>query len=182
MGTEYDEIRESITVPKNTGRQGFLRAIEELLALPRVQEIHIDSRGKVDYRYLLRPGEQKKPALEPDFQELLPYAIIRNSDVRELTEPDENAAVAVSQLFDLASADHLIPIAFVAGPMSTFWDWYRATTSIDPLSTEELYGLPILSDRQLEDYVLVLCAGFSRNAPLSDTQKSYKLVIPKVNP
>lgn len=181
MGLEYEEIRDSVEVPKNAGKQGFLRTIEELLTLPRLQEIRIDARGKVDFRYHLRDGEQKK-SVEPNFEELLPYAVIRNSEVRELTEPDDNAAVAVSQLFDLASADHLFPVAFVAGPASTFWDWYRASTSIDPLSTEELYGLPILNDRQLEDYVLVLCAAFSRNAPLSDTRKSYKLVIPQVKP
>lgn len=181
MAEKYEEIRESLEVPKNTGKQGFLRAIEEVLTLPRVQEIHIDSRGKVSYRYSLREGEQRRE-VKPDFESILPYAVVRNSDVRELVEPDANAAVAVSQLFDLASADHLFPIAFVAGPSTTFWKWYTDSTSIELLSQEEFFGLPVLSDRHVEDYIFILCAAYTRAAPLSDTQRSYKLVIPQVNP
>jgi hypothetical protein len=49
-----------------------------------------------------------------------------------------------------------------------------------PVTEEEIFGLPFLRDRLLEDYVLILCAGFARGAALVDTQKSYKLVIPQV--
>lgn len=175
----YSEVRGTVEVPKNAGKAGFLRAIESVLALPRLQEIRVDARGKVEFRYFLREGEEQKTT-QPDFTDLLPYAVIRNSEVRELSQPDTNAAVAVSQLFDLVSADRLFPIAFAVGPSTTFWRWYRDSTDIDPLSTEELCGIPLLSDHLLEDYVLVLCAGFSRHAALADTQRSYKLVIPQV--
>jgi len=179
MAEKYEEIRESLEVPKNTGRQGFLRAIEEILTLPRIQDINIDARGKVTYRYSLREGERRRE-VKPDFDSLLPYAIVRNAEVRELVEPDANAAVAVSQLFDLASADHLFPTAFVAGPDTLFWKWYTESTCIELLSQEEFFGLPVLSDRYVEDYVFILCAAYTRGAPLSDTQRSYKLVIPQV--
>lgn len=177
--TEYQEVRDTIEVPKNTGRQGFLRAIEDILKLPRLQGINIDARGKVDFRYYLREGEPKK-ALETDFETLEPYAIIRNSILRELVEPDENAAVALGQLFDGAATDHLFPVAFVGGASSLFWAWYEETTGLALGSREELYGIPFLNDRSLEDYVLVLCAGFTRGSALIDTQRSYKLVIPEV--
>jgi hypothetical protein len=178
--TEYEEVRESVDVPKNAGVQGFLKTVEGILRLPRVQEIRIDARGKVDFRYFLREGEQHKP-LEMDFETLLPYSIIRNNKVVELVDVDPNAAVAVGQLFDLAAADHLFPVAFVGGPGSLFWQWYETTTAIHLAAREELYGVPFLSDRALEDYVLVLCAAYTRSAALIDTQRSYKLVIPKVH-
>ncbi len=178
--SEFEEVNESIEVPKNTGRAGFLRVIEDALKLPRVQDIHIDSRGRVKVRYFLREGETKKP-IETDFSTLEPYAAIRNSVVQELVEPDDNAAVGVSQLFDGAAQDRLFPIAFVGSPTTRFWRWYESSTGIVLSSFDQLYGVPFLSEHALEDYVLVLCAGFTRSASLIDTQRSYKLVIPEVN-
>lgn len=179
MMAEYEEVRDSVDIPKNAGVKGFLETVEGILKLPRVQEIRIDARGKVDFRYFLRAGEERKP-LEMDFATLLPYAVIRNNPVVELVDVDANAAVALGQLFDLAAADHLFPVAFVGGPGTTFWSWYETTTAISLHAREELYGVPFLSDRALEDYVLVLCAAYTRGAALIDTQRSYKLVIPKV--
>lgn len=177
--SEFEEVTETVEVPKNTGRAGFMRVIEDILKLPRVQDINIDSRGKVKYRYFLREGESKQP-VTTDFKTLEPYSAIRNSIVQELVEPDDNAAVGVGQLFDGAAQDRLVPIAFVASPTTTFWTWYEETTGIALASREELYGVPFLSERALEDYVLVLCAGYTRGSALIDTQRSYKLVIPKV--
>jgi hypothetical protein len=176
---EYEEVNDVVEVPKNTGVQGFLKTVEEVLKLPRVQEIRIDARGRVNVRYFVREGEQKKP-FGMDFETLLPYAIIRNNPVIELVDVDANAAIAIGQLFDLAAADHLFPVAFVGGPASLFWQWYETTTGFRLTSHEELYGVPFLSDRALEDYVLVLCAAYTRGAALIDTQRSYKLVIPQV--
>lgn len=176
---EYEEVRESVDVPRDTGVQGFLKTVEGILKLPRVQELHIDSRGKVDFRYFVQKGEQRKP-LEIDFDSLLPYSIIRNSKLTELVDVSLNAAVGLGQLFDMAAADHLFPVAFVGGTQSLFWQWYEVTTAIGLASREEVYGVPFLVDRALEDYVLVLCAGYTRSAALIDTQRSYKLVIPQV--
>ncbi len=176
---EYEEVTGTVEIPKNVGVRGFLKAIEDILKLPRVQSIHIDARGKVEYRHFMREGDPLKP-LEIDFATLQPYAVIRNSRVVELGDPDPNAAVAVGQLFDSAAADHLFPVAIVAGANTQFWRWYESTTTIDPSTHEELYGVPFVIDRQLEDHVIVLCAAYTRAAALVDTQKSYKLVIPQV--
>lgn len=176
---EYEEIKGVVEVPKNVGIRGFLKAIEDILKLPRVQGINIDARGKIEYRHYVREGEAHKP-LEVDFSTLQPYAVIRNSKVVELGDPDLNAAVAVGQLFDLAAVDYLFPVALVAGANTQFWRWYETTTTIEPGSHEEFYGVPFLIDRQLEDHVVVLCAAYTRAAAMIDTQKSYKLVIPQV--
>lgn len=176
---EYREVKNHVEVPKAAGVTGFLLTVEKILKLPRVQEIHIDARGKVSYRHYVREGEPMQE-LQVDLESVMPYAVVRNSTVSELVAPDYNAAVALGQLFDLCAADHLFPTAFIAGPTTEFWKWYEASTTIAITSREELYGVPILLDRFVEDRTLILCASFSRTGVLVDTQRSYKLVMPQV--
>jgi hypothetical protein len=178
---EYEEVLESIEIPKNVGIKGFLRAVEDILKLPRVQDINIDARGRVDYRYYLREGEEKKP-LGTDFSSLTPYGVMRNGKVTELADPSKNAAVALGQLFDAAAVDHVFATVMVGGAKSQFWDWYKASTGVALLSREELCSVPFLTDRMVEDNVLILCAAYSRGGALVDTQRSYKLVIPTLAP
>ena len=130
---EYEEVTGTIEVPKNVGIKGFLKAIEALLALPRVQSINIDARGQVEYRHFVREGEGNGP-LEVTFDSLMPYAVIRNSRVVELGDPDLNAAVALGQLFNMAAADHLHPVALVGGANTHLWSWYESSTTIAPTS------------------------------------------------
>lgn len=177
--SDYEEVHGEVEVPRNAGVRGFLKAIEDILKLPRVQDIHIDARGKVSYRHFLREGEERK-ALSVDFGSLMPYAVIRNSQCVELVDPDLNACVAAGQLFNMAAGDHLHPVALVGGANTGFWKWLEHSTGLVVPSEHEVFGVPFMRDRQLEDYVLVLCAAYARGAALVDTQKSYKLVIPQV--
>jgi hypothetical protein len=175
--SDYTEINESVEVPKNTGTKGFLRALEDILKLPRVQSIEIDSRGKVSYRYFIRSGEEHAP-LKTDFETLKPYAAIRNGGaIDEIGAPDRNAAMALGQLFNAASVDHLFPVAFASGANTIFWDWAQGS-GLNLTSHEELFGLPFVTDRNIPDESLILGAAFARNAALIDIRKSYKLVIP----
>ena len=178
---DYEEVTETIEIPKNVGIKGFTRAIEDILKLPRVQDIHIDARGRIEYRYYLREGESRRP-LATDFESLTPYGVMRNGKVTELAAPSKNAAVALGQLFDAAAVDHVFATAMVGGANSKFWDWYKASTGIALLSREELCCVPFLADRMVEDHVLILCAAYSRGGALIDTQRSYKLVIPVLPP
>jgi hypothetical protein len=176
---DYKEIEQVIEVPKNTGVSGFLKTIESILKLPRVQNISVNAIGRVTYRRFLKDGESDE-VLKVDFESLMPYAVIRNSTVLELAKPSENAAVALGQLFEMASRDQLNPVAFVGGANTNFWAWYAASTKLSIFVREEVHGIPFLTDRQLEDGVLVLCAAYARAGILVDTQKSYKLVIPRL--
>jgi hypothetical protein len=175
---EYQEVEETIEVPKNTGVDGFLSVVKGILNRPRVQGVIIDARGKVTYRYYVRKGQEHSP-LNANFETLLPYMAIRNGTAVEL-EADPHASVAVGQLFDKVAVDHLFPVAFVGGAQSKFWNWYAHTANLDMSSREELYGLPFLTDRNIPDEVLILAAAYTRSASLIDIQKSYKIVIPQV--
>jgi len=172
---EYEEVKGEVEVPKSTGIAGFLETIKAVLRLPRVQDVHIDSKGKVSYRHFVREGESR--ALGMSFDSLMPYAIIRNGTVSELPSPDPNAAIAIAQLFNMLAQDHLHPTAFVASPATMFWDWYARSIGT-PASRLEVFGLPLLHDRMVEDHVLILCGAYARAGEMVDTQKSYKLVIP----
>jgi hypothetical protein len=181
MAEEYEELTGTIEVPANVGIEGFLLAIRNILKLPRVQDVHINARGNISFKRFVRKGEGHDP-LEVNFDSLMPYAIIRNSMVSELAAPSDNAAVAVAQLFAMAARDHLVPVSFVGGAKTDFWAWLDKSTGV-PMSlssTDEAFGVPFLRDRQLEDHVLVLCAAYTRTSTLIDVQRSYKLVIPRV--
>lgn len=178
---EYKEQRETVDVPRGTGVEGFLRAIGEILKLPRVQEVKVDARGKVSYIRFLREGENSKP-VAVDFETLMPYAILRNSSVQELDAHSTDASKVVSAIFDVVSRDHLYPVAFVGGANTVFFEWYKSTTGVELYSTEEVYGLPFYRDRMVEDYMLFLAAAYGRHSALVDVQKSYKILMPSREP
>lgn len=173
----YTEHSQSMEIPKGTGIEGFLRAVREILTLPRVQDIHIDSRGKVTYKYFLREGEEAR-ALNLEFESLMPYAVVRNGHVEEVLVVNNNAGVVLAQMFARAGADHMYPVAWVGGANSTFWRWFDACMGFKSTSHDELFGLPFLRDRMVEDSVLILCTAYGPRAALTDTQRSYKVLIP----
>lgn len=177
--SDYEEIKETTVVPPATGVSGFLKTVEAILKLPRVQEISINAKGEVQYRYFLKAGEAAR-TIDLDLETLLPAQVIRNSRLEELRSPHPNAAVMLCQLFGLMSRDHLYPVAFVVGPSTCLWDWYQQSTLTAPTRRDELHGVPLLVEKSYEEQTLVLCASYTRSAALVDTQNSYKTVMPKV--
>lgn len=174
----YREVTKNIDVPPNTGIDGFMRTLRQILRKPRVQQVVINARGRVSYSRYVRDGEPEETS-GFDFDDLQPYFVIRNSDLQELLPPETlSAAAAICMMFDRVAQDRLYPIAFVAGAESSLWDWYQYTTGHIVFSKKQLFGLPVLIDRQVPDSALILCAGFGRDASLIDTQISYKVEIP----
>lgn len=175
---EYREQTTALEVPKNTGREGFLKALAEILRLPRVQSISINAKGQVKYtRYLLADD---KPDVEIDFVSLRPYTVIQNSDVFEVTSNlVSNAGAAIASLFHSVAKAKLVPLAFASGHIRPLFRWHLASTRVD-LSEypDELYGLPLLVDESLPSDALFLLAGYDRTASITTTQKTYKVLIP----
>jgi hypothetical protein len=170
---EYQEIEDSLDIPKNTGIEGFLRTIKEILQLSRVQSININAKGRVSWRRFVLDGEQG--VVGADFADLEPWGIIRNGDVTELPIVSTNAALVLAFMLDRAALEKLHPIAFVTGAETVFWDWYSDSTGQDLMAKDQVYGLPVYTDRHAPDTALILCIGYSRDAALIDTQKSYKI-------
>jgi len=173
---QYKEQSEQLEVPKGTGVDGFLHALREILELPRLQEIHIDGRGKITYKYFLREGEAPQ-ALGLEFDSLMPYAVVRNGYIEEMLLTTSHPAVVLGQMFAKAAADHVYPVAWVGGAKSAFWAWFEKTMGAG--RQDELYGLPFLRDRMIEDDVLILATAFGRRAPFIETQRSYKILLPR---
>jgi len=172
----YIEETKEIPVPPATGVPGFLKVVAGILERPRVQEIVL-SKDKITYRRFRRDDEAETE-LEIDLATLMPFAVIRNSQLEELRLLTEtNAAAAVGQLFAKAHMDGMNPIAFAGGPNSLFFPWHARTTNV-VLAKEECYGLSFLADPELPDEALFLCAGYGRRAALPDTVRSYKITIP----
>lgn len=167
-------------VPRGTGIQGFLRVIEGVLKLDPY-DVRIDMRGKVTYTLMVPEGSPEVP-LNIDFETLRPYDAIRNGDVVELIFSENMpASLVVAMMFREVTADQLFPIAFVGGAQTDVWKWLqKGTFLVAPPSKDEFFGRPYFKDRMIEDSTLFLCAGYSRDAAIIDTQKSYKIILPTI--
>lgn len=174
--TKYEE---AIDVPRGTGIAGFLQALREVLKLPRVQGVRIDSNGRIEYDFFLREGEEKK-TITMNFDELMPAAIVRNSTVVEIPNRSAVATVAIFQMFTASSIDSLFPIAFVTGLGSSLWSWIGSTADVPIVTQESLFGLPVHQDRGCPDEALILCSAFKRDSELAEMKKAYKIDIPQV--
>lgn len=170
----FREVTQTIEVPRGTGVEGFMRTIQEALKTPYMQNLSVDARGRVQLRYLTQDIENDD--VEVDFTDLMPYAIIRNREIQEVSSA-ASAALTVCQLFRNAATDHLYPLAFVSGTGSTFWAWYLACHAVEFARKDELYGVPYFEDASIPETSLCLCAG-ARGAPLAETVKTYKVTTP----
>lgn len=171
------EERKQIEVPKGVGRSGVLLVFQQIIDLPRVQQIEV-TPGKIAY-FRYRHQEEAESVVGKDLSTLLPSSIIRNRPVGELAPVPEDAAHAVGMLFARASMDGHLPIAFVSGTATKFYVWHRESAGISLPENEELYGLPFLFDVNIPSSVLLLCVSPMRRAALVDTARSYKITIPQ---
>jgi len=179
--SEFQEFTDTIEVPLNTGIEGFIHAIRQLLKRPRVTSVHIDTSGKVTFTRFVRPEEPRKH-FEVDFEEVAPSYIIRNVELQEIDCAHilDNAAVCISAMFWSASLEQMYPVAFVVGANSSLGAWHKNTTGII-LTNNSAYGFPILRDRHIPDDALILTTAFARGGSMSDVKKSYKITMPSMD-
>ncbi len=172
---ELKERLSKITIPKGSGTEGFVRSLRGILQLPRVQRIVIE-RGQVEFMRLAHAEEPDKP-LNIDFETLRPAYIIKNTDLVELDYIQE-APKALALLFRRASLDRLYPTVFVGGTRSYIWKWFQSSGLELPV-TDELYGLPFVTDEEFTDDMLFMCAAPVRGSTIVDTQRAYKILMPE---
>lgn len=181
MAQQLKPITETIEVPKETGVAGLLRLFEEVVRLKRVVEVHVlahRSPVKVTYKRFAAEDEPDKP-LAIDLESLSPYSVLRNGEIKEFDGGTGPAAVVIAHLFREVSLMGLWPTALVGGRASRFWDWHKETMGMVPSQTrEDAYGLPFLTDRQIEDNTLLLAASYDRTSTIIDAQRAYKLLLP----
>lgn len=169
---DFELKKTLITVPKNTGIDGFMKTIHTILKLSRVQSVSIDARGAVTYERYVQIDDQP---VQIDFEGLEPWNVIRNADIEEVRIVSRNAAAVLLEVLDTAVSANLYPIAFVVGTESVLWGWYFRTTGCDLKSRTSLSGLPLYTDKQLPNTALALCAAYEPAVPLSNTKKTFKV-------
>lgn len=181
MTQQYKPVEETIEVPKETGKAGLMRSLEYIIGLKRVVEVRIQAQRppvRVSYKRYVMEDEPERP-LALDLESLSPYAVLRNGEIQECDGGTGPAAVVVARLFREISLVGLWPIAFVGGKASRFWDWHKETMGMLPSQTrEDAYGLPFLTDRQVDDDTLLLAASYDRAATIIDAQRAFKLLLP----
>jgi len=174
------EVVRTISIPENTGVQGFLRTIEEIIKMPRVQRVIIEAQGTITYRRFVTEGEETEPEnFNVDLTNLQPHHIIRNTEVEELAYINGSAApTVVGTMLDRVAVRNLTPIAFVTGTASSLSSWYFYTAGTELQVKDRLFGYPLYKDRAIPDTTLVLCAGYGYTHALVDTRYSVKVEIP----
>jgi len=173
---EYIERTGSITIPKNAGVAGLLKTLGALLAeIPRLKSIHINSAGLVEYVWYA-PAETENPkTLEVQFESLMPYAIIRNTTLKEVVVDDPRTAII--SLFNACHLDRLYPICLVTGADTKLWSWMANLYGLVMTPSDTFFGYPLLQDREVPDDVLILCASFARTLHITDTYRAYKIAM-----
>lgn len=173
--SDLELVASSIDVPKNTGLEGFVHTIRQILKLSRIQTITVNARGKVTYERYAAEDEPK--TIGVDFTGVEPWHIIRNAPdgVEELVLGSYNAAIVLAGILDRCTSEKLHPIAFVTSPNTALWHWYQHTTNFSLATKDSICGFPVHYDRHLPDSVLILCSSFARDGALVDTQKAYKI-------
>lgn len=175
--SDFREQSDTIEVPRGTGVDGFVATIIGILKMPRIQYIHIDGNGRIKYARVVRKGEEFQ-RYSPDFEQLQPSFIIRQSNVKELPA-EENAAYAITMMFKAAGIEKLFPVAFVTNPKTRLWDWLIDSAGIDLSQTDDvLYGVPLIYDEQIPNYVLILSTAFLPNATMGEIRRCFKITMP----
>jgi hypothetical protein len=175
---ELREITQTIEVPTNTGVEGFLHVMREVLRLPRIQRIAIESNGKFTFTRLQRPDVENN--LNVSFDHLSPYYVIRNSEMKEMNYPESMSSLAVvANMLDAVGTKGFSPTAFIVSTQTTLWSWLRFSDAVSLSDQDALLGYPVFHDQKIPDTVLVLCASLDRSTSLIDTKFSIKVEMRK---
>lgn len=173
--TELKETSHNIDVPANTGVEGFIHAIREIIKKSRIQRVILEATGRVTYVRLESPDDAAEN-MGVSFSHVQPYEIIRNVTTRELSYPPHlGGADVLTVMFDAVATNDFSPICFATGVASTLWSWLYLTSGIEIQNQKVLFGYPVYQDQQLPDTALVLCAGIGDNAALIDTRLAVKV-------
>jgi hypothetical protein len=171
------ELRErsvTVDVPRNTGVEGFIVTIRELLRKPRIQEIVINAQGKVTYKRMVHDNEEEP--INIDLETVTPAGVMSRAQVEEMVLPPHlPAAISIGKMMDRFAIDQVTPIAFVSGAATVFWEWYKATTRSALHARNHIFGLPLLADRRTPDTALLLFGTATSSSSLIDTTHVLKL-------
>jgi len=177
MNQEYSIETDSIDVPAAGGIPAYLKVLERVFELPRVQSVLI-TLDKIEWTRYRRADEPVVP-VDVDLESVQPYGIIRTHEVQEvLLDNLPHPIAALGMLFAKVHMDGYAPILFVTGTQGILPRWYSQHTGV-VLPPGTLLGYPVVADSHIDDETLILCAGMSRRASLVDTQISYKVTLPR---
>lgn len=177
MNADFERVEETISVPKETGVEGFIVAMREVLKKPRVQEVKIDARGKMSVTRFVRVGEPRS-TISVEFESVTPYAAVRSGHVIELLRQESDEPLTVlAKMLERCAADQMYPVAFIIGAKSSFFEWVKF-----PFRHGTVLGLRVFEDRHVGDDVLILASSYGPDGDLVDVQNCYKIALPLIPP
>ena len=176
---DLQEKTKTVEIPPNTGIDGFIHVVREVVKQPRVQKVIIDKMGRVTYTQLMKKDTKDEEInLNVSFDHLQPYHVIRNARTQELSYPATlGASAVIGAMFDAVATSGFTPIAFVVNPTTILWSWIYFRDELTLNNRDNLFGYPLLVDKDIPEAALVLCAGVDRTTALIDTKISIKVAL-----
>lgn len=171
--TELHEVTERVSVPRNTGVPGFLRTLEAILKLNRVQHISIRVDGTVEYSRYAADGDTA--TAEVNFEGLSLRELVVGGQVFEVPSgvaPHQSVVNA----FMAVQLSAMVPVAWVAGEAAVLREWFELS-GVQLVDVETFMGLPVHFDTDIEASALILCAAHSRQGSVYDCTKFYKVTM-----
>lgn len=177
-------FEETFEIPKSTGLSGFLSVISSILKQPMVQLIEV-TPSKVRYKRMVQEGSNSMP-LEIELETLTPYAVLRNCrEIYEFEFDDKldftkNVFLVLFTMFREVNEEQLYPICWMSGTRSLLFDHIKAATDRRWRDADDFMGLPFRTDAQIEDNILILCAGANQSRENVDVEYAFRLLLPEV--
>lgn len=167
------EQTKRVDVPAEAGVEGFMHAVREILGKSNVQEIVMRADGTVSYTRLIDPEREEADNLNVSYDHLAPYEIIRNRPVKAVNCPTSMCAnEVIATVISTAVDSGYTPICFVADQSTQLWNWLHFSSDYQQQAKNHLFGYPLHLDKDLDESVLVLCAGVGETRALIDTRVS----------
>jgi len=169
-------VESTVQVPPKTGVAGFLRTIETLLRLPRLQKVTIDARGAVQYTRLVLEGAEEPEDVVVNFQGLAPYDLIRNSPITEVRDVESlSPAELLLWLLGEVTREGSHPAVWVLHDLKELETWLNLPWFTERTSATSLLGYPLLFDADISPGMLLLGTAPKRGGELVECTQFFKI-------
>lgn len=178
--SDYRQVERTVSVPPESGVDGFLLAIRNILSLSRVTELKVHGKCEVTYTRWVRSEDEANANLRMDFESVTPFNVIRNNEIVDygIVSDYHIPTVVLCNLIHKLAEDHFYPTAFVIGANSGFFDWLESGGVSLPKNANRVLGYQLLRDRFVDDVTVLLGAAYGPGGSIIDTRVTYRLLLP----
>jgi hypothetical protein len=155
----------------------LLAAVEQIFRQRRVVSATITA-GSIEYVQAL-PDEAEDPGpITLQLDTVSPLELLRTAENVELPlQPELTGIAHFADVLQECTRGNLAPLAWVLGPETLLWAWLQ-TTGFRWVPRSDFLGLQVLVDSHAERENVILAAGYTPHARLTNVQRGYITKLP----